>query len=316
MGGFSSEWQISMNSGAVVYKHLNKELYNCYQIKIDSDRWFVFDEDREYNVDKNDFSCNIDGKIIKFDAVFNAIHGTPGEDGKLQAYLEMMGVPQTSCDFFEAALTFNKRECLAVARQYDIPTAKSVFVSRNIPYELDKVAAYVGFPCFVKPNRAGSSFGISKVYRIEDMPKALEIAFEEDSEVLVEAFLDGREVSVGVIQWEGQTKVLPITEIVAHNDFFDYKAKYEGQSEEITPADLPADMQSDIVELAAKVYESLNLKGLSRSEFILVNNVPHLLEVNTTPGLSEQSILPQQCAAAGISLEALFGQLIENCIAG
>lgn len=313
MGGYSSERLISMKSGGVVCRSLDKEKYNVYPVDIAREGWYyINDLDEKIPVDKNDFTVMVDGEKIHFDVVFNAIHGNPGENGLMQAYFELMGIKHTSCGHFESALTFNKRECVAVARQYGIPTAKSVFLTKGDKIDLDAVIAVTGLPCFVKPNRAGSSFGITKVYKKEDIPAALDEAYKEDEEVLVESFLDGREVSVGVMRDNGKIVVLPITEIVSMNDFFDYKAKYEGLSKEITPADLPADIEQRVREAAAKTYEKLNMRGVTRSEFIIVDGVPHLLEVNTCPGLSAASIVPKQAAAMGMDLTSFFGKMVED----
>ena len=266
--------------------------------------------------DDNDFTVTVDGEKIHFDAVFNAIHGNPGENGLLQAYFELLGIRHTSCGHFESALTFNKRECIAVVRQYGIPTAKSVFMTQGDAVDADAIVREVGLPCFVKPNRAGSSFGITKVYKKEELPAALECAYKEDNEILIESFLDGREVSVGTMRIDGKITVLPITEIVSMNDFFDYKAKYEGLSKEITPADLPAEGEARIREASAKLFEKLNLRGVVRSEFILVDGVPHFLEVNTCPGLSAASIVPQQARALGMELPEFFDCLVRQALEG
>lgn len=317
MGGYSSERLISLKSGGVVYRSLSKDKYNLYPVDIAPEGWFyINDLEEKYPVDKNDFSVTVDGEKIRFDAVFNAIHGNPGENGLLQAYFELLGIRHTSCGHFESALTFNKRECIAVVRQYGIHTAKSVFMTQGEALDADAVVREVGLPCFVKPNRAGSSFGITKVYKKEELPAALDQAYREDSEILIESFLDGREVSVGAMRIDGQVTVLPITEIVSMNDFFDYKAKYEGRSREITPADLPADIEEKIREASAKVFEKLNLRGVVRSEFIIVDGEPHFLEVNTCPGLSAASIVPQQAQAMGMDLPEFFDCLVRQALAG
>ena len=317
MGGYSSERLISLQSGGVVYRHLDKDKYNLYPVDIAREGWYYINElDEKYPVDKNDFTVTVDGEKIRFDAVFNAIHGNPGENGLLQAYFELLGIAHTSCGHFESALTFNKRECIAVVRQYGIPTARSVFMTQGDPVDLDAIVQAVGLPCFVKPNRAGSSFGISKVYKKEDIPAALDEAYREDNEILIEAFLDGREVSVGAMRIDGRVTVLPITEIVSMNDFFDYRAKYEGLSKEVTPADLPADVERKVRQAAARVFEKLNLRGVVRSEFIIVDGEPHFLEVNTTPGLSMASIVPQQARAMGMELPEFFDCLVRQALAG
>lgn len=315
MGGFSSEYEISLKSGQVVYETLDKSKYNAYRIHVFKDKWvFVNDFNEEFPIDKNDFSVRINETKITFDCVFNAIHGSPGEDGFMQGYFELLNIPHTSCDMYQAALTFNKRDCLSALKPYGIKTAESYFVNLGDSIDEQAIVDKVGLPCFVKANKAGSSFGITKVYKKEDLQEALDVAFKEDDEVIIESFLDGTEVSVGVINYKGQVIVLPITEIVSNNDFFDYKAKYLGESQEITPARIGEDPAEKVRAVAKKVYEVLRLKGFSRSEYIFKDGEPHLLEVNTVPGLTAASILPQQAAEAGISMSALFENAIESSL--
>ncbi len=315
MGGYSSEYQISLKSGAVVYETLNRKLYTPFAIHIFKGKWvYVADDGRETPVDRSNFSVNLNGKKITFDCVFNAIHGSPGEDGYMQGYFELLGIPHTSCSMYQAALTFNKRDLLATLKPYGIKTAESYYLNEGNTIDEDAIIRKVGLPCFVKANKAGSSFGVSKVYKKEDLKAAIEISFKEDDEIIIEQFLDGVEVSVGVISYKGETKVLPITEIISENDFFDYQAKYEGKSQEITPARISKDYETKITREAKKVYEILKMKGFSRSEFIFKNDEPFLLEINTVPGLTKESILPQQAQAAGISLEELFSNAIEEAM--
>lgn len=312
MGGYSSEYKISLISGNVVFQNLDKTLYNAFRIHIFKEKWVYVDaNDAEFPIDKNDFSVVVDGNRIHFDCVFNAIHGTPGEDGLMQAYFELLAIPQTACDYYQAALTFNKRDLLSVLKPYGIKTAISYYLNQGDAINIDEIIEKVGLPCFVKPNKAGSSFGISKVKTIEELPIAIETAYKEDNEIIIESFLDGTEVSVGVINYKGVTTVLPITEIVSDNDFFDYEAKYLGQSQEITPARISDEMAQKVGAIAKRTYEVLKMKGFSRSEFIIVNDEPHMLEMNTIPGLTTESLLPQQAAVAGISLADLFSNAIE-----
>jgi len=315
MGGFSSEFEISLKSGNVVYNTLDKTKYQAFRIHIFKDKWvYVNANNDEFPVNKDDFSITENGNKISFDCVFNAIHGSPGEDGFMQAYFKLLNIPHTSCGMYQASLTFNKRDCLSVLKPYGILTAESFYINLGDTINKKAIVDKVGLPCFVKANKAGSSFGISKVHKIEELDKAIEVAFKEDDEIIIESFLDGVEVSVGVITYKGETKVLPITEIVSENDFFDYEAKYLGKSQEITPARLTK-AQEDLVNTEAKkVYEILKMKGFSRSEFIFKNGKPHLLEMNTVPGLTQASILPQQAAAAGISMEELFSNAIEEAL--
>ena len=311
MGGYSSEYDISLKSGQTVMTHLPKDKYDVYAVHIRKDRWVAVIDEQEYPIDKNDFSFNKNNQKITFDVIFNAIHGHPGEDGAILAYFEILGIPHTSASFDKMALTFNKKNTLAVVRSYGIPTAKSIFLHQHDAINLDEIVAQIGLPCFVKPNRAGSSYGISKVYDKDELQPAINKAFKEDREIIIEAFLQGREVSVGVIKYQGQTMVLPITEIISENDFFDYEAKYLGKSEEITPADISDDLAARTRETAARVYDVLDLNGVSRAEYILVNGVPHFLEINMVPGLTAASIFPQQALAAGLSLSELFENAVE-----
>lgn len=315
MGGYSSEYEISLKSGNVVYEALDSEIYNLFRIHIFKDKWvYVDDAEQEFPIDKNDFSVTINSSKITFDCVFNAIHGSPGEDGFMQAYFKLLDIPQTSCGMYQAALTFNKRDCLSVLKPYGIKTAESYYVNLGDNIYEDAIIKKVGLPCFVKANKAGSSFGITKVYKKEELQNAIEVAFKEDDEIIIESYLDGTEVSVGVITYKGEVKVLPITEIVSDNDFFDYKAKYLGESQEITPARLTKEQETKLNKVAKLVYEILKMKGFSRSEYIFKDGEPHLLEVNTVPGFTKASILPQQAAAVGISMKELFGNAIEEAL--
>ena len=312
MGGYSSEYKISLISGNVVYQFLDKTRYNGFRIHIFKEKWvYVDDAETEFPIDKNDFSTTVNGKKINFDCVFNAIHGTPGEDGLMQAYFELLEIPQTSCDYYQAALTFNKRDFLSVLKPYGIKSAVSYYLNKGDEIYPDEIVKKVGLPCFVKPNKAGSSFGISKVKTVAELPIAIEVAYKEDNEIIIESFLDGTEVTVGVINYKGTITVLPITEIVSDNDFFDYEAKYLGKSQEITPARISEEMAQKVGDIAKRAYELLKMKGFSRTEFIIVNDEPYMLEMNTIPGLTPESLIPQQAIAAGISLEELFSNSIE-----
>ncbi len=315
MGGFSSEYEISLKSGNVVFETLDSNKYNVYRIHIFKDKWVYVDTNNdEFPINKNDFSVTVANRKIIFDCVFNAIHGSPGEDGFMQGYFELINIPQTSCDMYQASLTFNKRDCLSVLKPHGIKTAESYYVNLGDTIDEDAIIAKVGLPCFVKANKAGSSFGITKVYKKEDIQNAINVAFNEDDEIIIESFLDGTEVSVGVITYKGETKVLPLTEIVSNNDFFDYKAKYLGQSQEITPARISKEQEEKVNKVAKQVYEVLKMTGFSRSEFIFKDDEPHLLELNTVPGLTKESILPQQAAEAGISLSELFDSAIQEAL--
>lgn len=315
MGGYSSEYRISINSGNVVYRNLDRAKYTPYRVHILQKEWFVIGEmDTPYPINRSNFTVTIDGKLINFDCVFNTIHGTPGENGLLQAYLKLLDIPQTSCDFYQSALTFNKRDLISVIKPYGIKTALNYFLNKGDEVNPDEIVQKVGLPCFVKANKAGSSFGITKVKNKEDIISAVKFAFKEDDEVIIESFLDGTEVSVGVITHNGAVTALPVTEIISENEFFDYEAKYLGKSEEITPARIDEEQTEQVQEIAKTVYRKLKMRGFSRSEFIFHNGEPHFIEMNTNPGLSEASILPQQARAAGIDLSDLFGSAIEDAL--
>jgi D-alanine-D-alanine ligase len=314
MGGYSSEAEISLKSGDVVYNSLDTNRYALYKVYILKDRWFVRLGKKEYKINKDDFSFEKKGVQVKFDCVFNAIHGNPGENGVLIAYFDLLGIKHTSAPFYQMSLTFNKRDTLSVVKEYGIQTANSYYMHQRDEINTVKIIKKVGLPCFVKPNRSGSSFGISKVYSEENLEEAIMKACKEDEEILIESFLDGKEVSVSVIEYKGKIEVLPITEIVSENDFFDYEAKYEGKSKEITPARITKLEKNKIIQTARKVYQVLNLSGFSRSEFILVNGEPYFLEINTVPGMTEESLLPQQAKEASISLTDLFDNAIQMAL--
>jgi len=310
MGGYSSEWQVSIQSGDFVYDSL-KDHYTIYRAHILENEWYIWHNDTKYPIDKGDFSFTLNGTKIIFDVVFNTIHGTPGEDGLFQAYLTNLGIKQTASDYYNAALSFNKRHCISVLKPYNIPTATNYFYNKGEDINPSEIVQKVGLPCFVKANRAGSSFGITKVKHEDEIPSAIQHALKEDEEVIIESFLEGREFSVGVINYKGEVIALPITEIISENEFFDYEAKYLGKSEEITPADLESNLTEAVQELAVKIFKTLKMKGLTRSEFVFHNGIPHFLEINACPGLTKASILPQQARAAGINIKELFINTIE-----
>lgn len=314
MGGYSDEYRVSLKSGQLIFDSIDRKEYQPYKIHILQEGWYALADDQKFELNKGDFSFQKDGEKITFDVIFNIIHGTPGEDGFLQAYWDILGIPYTGCNHYLSALTFNKKDTLAVLSKYDIPMAKSVYLSKGEVTDTDAIISKVGLPCFVKPNQSGSSLGISKVKSEDEFEKAFEKAFAEDDDILIEEFLDGTEVSVGVIQYGGKTFVSGITEIVAHNEFFDYEAKYEGASEEITPARIPEEQLEEVRKTATKVYNSLRMTGMSRSEFILVNGVPHFLEMNTLPGFSPASILPQQLNFSGITIPEFVSSELNNAL--
>jgi D-alanine-D-alanine ligase len=315
MGGYSGECEISLRSGQVITDHLDLNLYRVFPISILSNDWSYTNKDgQSFSVDRNNFSLQLEDEKIQFDCCYNTIHGTPGEDGKLQAYLELLNIPQTSCDYYQSAITFNKRDCIAILKPWDIVTGRHVYLNSDTDVNLDHIIDKVGLPCFVKANRSGSSYGVSKVYKKEDMRQALEVAFAVDDEVIVESFLDGMEVSVGVYQIDDTIISLPATEIVTENDFFDYDAKYQGAAEEITPARLNKKDRMELRELSKNIYKVLKLKGIARADFIYHDGIPHFIEMNTNPGMSKESIVPKQIEAAGLSLTQVLTDIIENTL--
>ena len=314
-GGFTSEHDISKKSGSTVFNALKSSPHQVYKIHISKNDWYVTDDlENKYALNKTDFSFIKENQKLTFEVIINMIHGAPGENGQLAALLELLQIPQSSCSSYTAALTYNKRDCLAVLRSLNIPTARFFTLDQGDVYSLEAIETAVGFPCFVKANRAGSSFGIYKVYKKEDLKSAIEKAFEEDTQILIEATLEGREVSVGVLKWKNEIKVLPITEIISENDFFDYEAKYEGKSQEITPAQIPEAWTEAVTVLSKEIYQKIGLEGVTRSEFIFENNIPHLLEINSIPGMTLESIVPQQLERDGISMLDLLEELIAEAL--
>ena len=308
MGGYSDEYVISLRSGQLILKHLNKDKFQVFEVHILNEGWYVKIDEKRHPINRGDFSFDNNGNTIKFDVAVNTIHGTPGEDGHMQSYWELIDLPYTGCSFYQSALTFSKRDTLSVLGKFDIPKANSIYVSKGQEIDGEKIATTLGFPFFVKPNQSGSSLGVSMVKQLSELEKAVEFAFAEDNDILIESQLKGTEISVGVMKLDGKTKVLGTTEIISGNDFFDYEAKYLGKSEEITPARLSNEIENKVYETATKIYEALGMQGFSRIDFIVMNDIPHFIEINTNPGLSPQSIFPQQAAYANLN----FSDLLDN----
>ncbi len=306
MGGYSDESVISLRSGQLILNNLDKSKYNIFEVHILPNDWSVVIDGEKYPINKADFSFTKDTITTKFDVAVNTVHGTPGEDGHLQSYWELMDIPYTGCNFYQSALTFNKRDTLSVLTKFNIPKAKSIYLRKGDVINENKIKTELGLPFFVKPNQSGSSLGVSKVDVLDQLEKALEFAFAEDNEILIESYLNGTEVSVGVLKYKGETKVLGITEILSQNDFFDYEAKYLGKSEEVTPARISKEEETLVIESAKKIYDSLGMSGFSRTDFIIMNGIPHFIEINTNPGLSPQSIFPQQAAFAKMNMSEMF----------
>lgn len=319
-GGYSGEYVISIQSAATIEHHLDPERYRVFKISITRDGWFYTDPAANHiPVDKNDFSLTLPGEKINFDAVFIGIHGTPGEDGKLQGYFDMLGIPYASCGAVTSAVTFNKSYCNKVVATLNIvQVARSVHLFRDQPFEERELARSLRFPVFVKPAEGGSSLGVSKVNApSEELGKAIERAFQEDNQVLIEEFIKGREITCGLYRSGEEVVALPLTEIISGKEFFDYEAKYTaGVSQDITPAQLPEDITLEIQETAKKLFLALNCRGMARLDFILEEGSQKLyfLEANTMPGQSEISLIPQQVKASGMSLTDFYGILIEACL--
>jgi len=313
-GGYSHEKQISLKSSQTVQANLDENKYRTIRVRIDENGWMAYTNSGKMSpVDKNDFSAVLAGEKVKFDYAFIVIHGTPGEDGKLQAYFDMLHIPYNTCSQMLATLTFDKYVCNRFLENFNIPVAKAVIVNKNQDFNSEEIIAKIGLPCFVKPNDGGSSFGITKVENISQLADAIKLATQDGNgtQALIESFLKGREVTNGVYLGKQGIQVLPITEIVTDNGFFDFDAKYKGESDEITPAPLSEEMTAKVKEATRSIYELMNLTGLARMDYIIVDGVPNLIEINTVPGQSAQSIIPQMAEAEGIPLSQIFDEIIE-----
>ena len=315
-GGYSGESVISYKSALTIEQHIDDSKWDCYKIDINPKGWFyTAPGDKLFTVDKNDFSITITGNKINFDAVLFALHGTPGEDGKLQGYFDCLHIPYTTCDAATSALTFNKRYTVAVAYFAGMHVARSLHLFKNTPVTADTILQHLQLPVFVKPNNGGSSIGMSKVKEAGEMNEALQKAFKEDDQVLVEEFIKGREFTIGVYKSNRKVITLPITEIIPKKEFFDYEAKYEGACDEITPAQVDESIAQKVRDEARKAYAVFNCNGIVRMDFIYdeITGNPFLLEINTVPGQSEASIVPQQVRAMGLTLKEFYSSLIEEC---
>jgi D-alanine-D-alanine ligase len=309
-GGPSEERAVSENSARLVHKYLSPEKYKSRIILMESDGWY--DQDSGEKIDLNNFSLTIDSSKINFDFVFLMIHGTPAEDGRIQGYFEILNIPHSTCNTLSSALTFNKQMCKDYLEKFEIPMARSVLLNKGET----ATQVNVPVPVFVKPNNNGSSYGVSKVTDKGLLQKAIDFAFQFDDEVMVEAFVEGREFGCGVVQEGDVLHAFPVTEIIPDEgkDFFDYEAKYEGASQEITPADLSDSLTKQMQSLSKKLYHLLNCRGVVRFDYILKQDVFYLLEANTIPGMSEASIVPQQAKVYGWTIEHLLDVIIENCM--
>lgn len=312
-GGDSSEYVVSVKSAAAVADVL-KNRYKTYIVVIRGTNWYWEDsKGRAFPIDKNDFSLNVNDEKIRFDAAFIAIHGTPGEDGLLQGYFDMLRIPYTSCGALCSALTFSKQACKAFLYQFGIDMAEAVLIRKGQNYDKNEIIAKTGLPCFVKPDDSGSSFGVTKVKELSKLDAAIEVAFRESNSVLIEAEMKGREVACGIVKTTTREIVFPVTEIITKNEFFDFEAKYTpGVSQEITPAEMPDQITSEIQNLTSRIYDYLGCRGIVRVDFIVDNGKPRFLEVNTIPGMTAESLFPQQATAYGIAHDELYSMVIED----
>lgn len=312
-GGYSSEIVISEKSAAGIYAFLDKDdKYNLFKVKIDRHTWEVEHQGNRFPVNKNDFSFEADGATTRFDFAYITIHGTPGEDGVLQGYFDMLGLPYSNCGVLASALTFNKFTCNNFLKSFGVKVAPSILLRRSDAHTPEQITSKLGLPVFVKPNSGGSSFATTKVTATTEMKGAIEEAFTEAPEVIIEQFIAGTEVTCGCYETDKGIIALPLTEVVPANEFFDFDAKYNGQVEEITPARIPSSTSLVIQEETKKMYRLLGAKGIIRADYILQDGEPILLEVNTTPGMTRTSFIPQQVAAAGLSMGDVLSDIIET----
>ena len=307
-GGFSSEFDISLKSAKTISAHFPKN-YDCVLIIVQKDGWEVQTENGTVLFDLNSASYTANVLSEGIDAALIYTHGDPGENGKIQAYLDMMGIPYLNSGVLASALSFDKWYCNQFLKSFDIPVAKSLFLQNEDQYTPSEIIDQIGLPMFIKPSDSGSSYGISKVKSIDEVLPALKFAFKEGKTVVIESFLDGIEVTCGVYLSPKGLVALPLTEIVSENEFFDYEAKYQGKSNEITPARINEALTKNVQESAKKIYQLMQLKSIARIDFMLVNNVPFVIEVNTTPGFSSESIVPKMLAEAGISIADFWKEI-------
>mgnify|MGYP005812030105 FL=1 len=315
-GGYSSEEVVSRKSAEGVLSFIDQDRYNLYPLVITKDKWSVELDGSSWPVDRSEFSVEVNGQKVRFDFAYITIHGTPAEDGILQGYLKMLNIPHSTCDVLAASITFNKFVCNHYLKSFGVNIANSVLVRRSHPFEVKDIALKTGFPCFVKPNAGGSSFGVTKVREISELEPAIEKAFKESNEVIIEQFLDGTEVTCGLYKTSEKTVILPITEVVSTNEFFDFEAKYTpGKAHEITPARISDELTMAIRAQSSVIYDLIGCKGIVRIDYIISDNRPFLLEVNTTPGMTVTSFIPQQIRAAGMDIKEVFTGVIEDCLA-
>jgi len=316
-GGFSKESDVSAESTATLMTNIDAKKYVPFRVNIGETIWTAEWNGEKFPIDKNDFSFHDKGKRIHFDCVFIAIHGTPGEDGKLQGYFDMLDIPYTGCSAITSAVTFDKYYCNQLVRYWGVDASNGIVLGCDSSYDVSEIVKKIGLPCFVKPNKGGSSIGISKIKEEDKLEEAIKIAFKEDDEVIIEAHVEGREITCGVFKNGKEIIALPLTEVIPKREFFDYHDKYAGidGAQEITPADLPEKMAEDIKSISIQLYSLMRCDGMVRIDYILKpDNGLYFLEVNTVPGLSKTSIVPQQAVEYGYSLKEFFSIIIEDAL--
>ena len=313
-GGYSSENTVSLQSAAGILSFIDKDQYDVYKVILTREKWqVVISKDEQLPINKDDFSFICGNKKIKFDFAYITIHGTPGEDGLLQGYFDMIGIPYSNCGVLASALTFNKFTCNQYLKSYGVKVAESILLREGHSISSKEVKEKIGFPCFIKSNVGGSSFGMTKVKTEAEVQPAIALAFKEGPEVMIEAFMQGTEVTCGIYKTKTKLVVLPVTEVVPHNEFFDFDAKYHGQVDEITPARIFRELTERIQQLTSTLYDILNCKGLVRIDYIITKgDVINLLEVNTTPGMTPTSFIPQQVRAAGLQMKDVLSDIIND----
>ncbi|MFI3266815.1 MAG: D-alanine--D-alanine ligase [Rikenellaceae bacterium] len=313
VGGNSSERELSLSSAQSTAALFDASKYNIYIVDINGSSWTYKDSNNtEYQIDKNDFTLKTSDSVVSFDYAMILIYGTPGEDGRLQGYLDMMGVQYLSCDFVSSVLTFDKTACKRAVQDAGIALAKEIFVRRGETVDPKAVAEQLGLPLFIKPNASGSSFGVSKVKSVEEILPAIEVALKESDSVLMEEFIEGTEVGCGMVITSSETTLFPLAEIVSEREFFDYQAKYEGLSQEIIPARVSDQIRDKVYESAIQIYKRLGCRGIVRVDFIIKNKVPYMIEINTIPGMTAESLIPQQARKAGVELVTVYEQVIKD----
>lgn len=312
-GGDSSEMKVSLKSAEGLYSFIDKNEYGVWVVVISKKNWFVkFEDGTKAEIDKNDFSFFNKGKKVTFDFAWITIHGTPGEDGRLQGYFDLIGLPFSCCGVLSAAITFNKFTCNQYLKGFGLMVAESIMLKEGQHISSEELVEKLGLPCFIKSNVGGSSFGTSKVKSVEEVQPAIEKAFNEGSEIIAESFLDGTEVTCGCYKTKRSSILLPVTEVVSQNEFFDYEAKYKGKVQEITPARISDVVRDRIQQITSMIYDILDCKGIIRVDYIITEKGISLLEVNTTPGMTLTSFIPQQVSAAGLSMTNVMREIIED----